>query len=129
MDTDTLVEDLIDAGAKLVEELRQRSFDVTAAFWLKASEDGKWYFYVVSPVVDAEGLTKAYRKLHPLAQTMQSSWINPLQIKLIGPTNPIARDVLAIHSRTPGPGVSPIRWGGKKLGNVSVDEAYLYATP
>jgi hypothetical protein len=130
MDTDTLVEDLVDDGQKLVEELPQRGFEVMAAFWLKASEDDKWYFYIVSPVVDTEGLAQAYRRLHPLVRAMpQPFWIDPLEIKLIGPSNPIAQDVLAIHSRAPGLRASPIRWGGKKLGNVSIEGAYLYPRP
>src|SRR5437763_10992701 len=109
MDTDALVEDLTDDGRKLVEELPPRGFEVTAAFWLQASEDGKWYFYIVSPVVDAEGLAKAYRRLHPLVRAMpQPFGIDPLEIKLIGPSNPIARDVLAIHGRSPGPRVFPV---------------------
>jgi hypothetical protein len=130
VDTEILVENLIEDGQKLVEELPQRGFEVTAAFWLKASEDGKWYFYIISPLVDAEGLAKAYRQLHPLVRAMPSPfWIDPLEIKLIGPDNPMARDVLAIYSRASGPRVSPIRWGGKKLGNVSIEGAYLYPLP
>jgi len=130
MDTDTLVENRIDDGQKLVEELPQGGFDVTAAFWLKASEDGKWYFYIISPMVDTEGLAKGYRFLHPLVRAMpQLFWIDPLEIKLIGPSNPIARDVLAIHNRIPGPRVCPVRWGGKMLGNMSIEEAYLYPLP
>jgi hypothetical protein len=130
MDTDTLVENRLNDGRKLVEELPQRGFEVTAAFWLKTSENGKWYFYIVSPAVEAEGLTTAYRQLHPLVQAMaQPFTIDPLEIKLIGPNNPIARDVIAIHGRAPGPRVSPIRWGGTKLGNVSIEEAYLYPLP
>ena len=103
---------------------------MTTAFWIKASEDGKWYFYIVSPIVDAEGLTKAYRRLHQLVRAMpQPFWIDPLEIKLIGTSNPIARDVMAIHSSAPGPRVCPIRWAGKKLGNVSIEGAYLYPVP
>ena len=116
MDTDTLVENLIDDGQKLVAELPQHGLEVVAAFWLKPSVDGKWYFYVVSPVVDAEGLIKAYRRLHPLVRARpQPSWIDPLKIKLIGPSNPIARGMLAIPGRAPGPRVGPLRWGGKWL--------------
>lgn len=127
MATDTLVKNLIDDGQKLVEELPQRGFDMTAAFWLQASENNKWYFYIVSPVVDTEGLAKAYRQLHPLVRAMpQPFWIDPLEIKLIGPNNPIAQDVLAVLRRAAGPRACPIRWGGKYLGNVSVEEAYLY---
>jgi len=116
-----LVEKLIDDGRKLVDELAQRGFEVTAAFWLKASEDGKWYFYIVSPVVDVGGLAKAYKLLHPLVRARpQPISIDPLEIKLIGPSNPIARDVLSIHGRVGSQHVSPIPWGGKKLGNMSI---------
>src|ERR1700694_4570599 len=104
MDTESLVENLIDDGQKLVEEVLQRGFPVTAAFWLKASEDDRWYFYIVSPVVDDEGLAQGYRRLHPLVRRVpEPLGIDPLEIKLIGPSNPIAQDVLAIHRRAPGP--------------------------
>lgn len=127
MATDTLVENLIDDGRKLVEELPHRGFEVSAAFWLQASENNKWYFYIVSPAVDTEGPVKAYRQLHPLVRAMpQPFWIDPLEIKLIGPNNPIAQDVLSALRRTAPPRACPIRWGGKYLGNVSVEEAYLY---
>jgi hypothetical protein len=130
MDTEALVDNLIDDGQKLVEEVSQRGFPVTAAFWLRASENDKWYFYIVSPVVDHEGLSQAYTRLHPLVWgSAEPLWIDPLGIKLIGPSNPIAQDVLAIHRRAPGPRVSPIRWGGRRLGNLSVEGAYLYPLP
>ena len=130
MDTDTLVENLINDGRKLVEELPQRGFEVAAAFWLKPSEDGKWYFYIVSQAVDAEGLAKAYGQLHPLVRAMpQPFLIDPLEIKLIGPSHPIARDVIAIQNRATGTHISPIRWSGTNLGNESVEGVYLYQVP
>jgi hypothetical protein len=130
MDTDTLVENLLEDGRKLVEELSRHGFDVAAALWLKASEDGKWYFYIVSPLVDSEGITSAYRRLHPLVWARpQPSGIDPLKIGLLGPSNPIARDVLAILGRIPGPRVSPFRWSGIWLGDKSIEAAYLYPPP
>jgi hypothetical protein len=114
MDTDTLVENLIDDGQKLVEELPQRGFEVAAAFWLKTSEDGKWHFYIVSPVVELKGPVKAYRELHPLLRAMpQPFWIDPLAIKLLGPNNPIARDVLAVYGRAPTARASPSAGEGR----------------
>lgn len=130
MATETLVDNLIDDGERLVKHLPPRGFEVTTAFWLKSSEDGEWYFYIVSPLVDTEGLANAYSRLHTLVRAMpQPFWIDPLEIKLIAPDNPISRDVLAIHGRAPGPHVCPIRWGGKRLGHVSVEGAYLYPLP
>src|SRR5262249_61071256 len=76
MDTDTLVEKLIDDGRKLIEELPQRGFEVSAAFWAKTSEDAPWRFYIVSPVVDAEGLTKAYRRLYPLVPALPPPFLS-----------------------------------------------------
>jgi len=59
VDTTTLVSDLIEDGRRIVEELPQAGFEVTAAFWLKASEDGLWYFYIVSPLAETEPLNDA----------------------------------------------------------------------
>jgi hypothetical protein len=125
-----LVENLIDDGRKLVEELLQSGFEVAAAFWLKTSEDYKWRFYIVSPVVDAVGPNQAYRRLHPLVWSRSQPFgIDPLEINLIGVNDPIARDVLAIQRRAPGPHVSFLRWGGTRLGNMSIEEAYFYLLP
>jgi hypothetical protein len=130
MDTESLVENLIDDGQKFVENVSQNGFPLMAAFWLKASENDRWYFYVVSPIVDDEGLAQAYRRLHPLVRgRSEPSGIDPLEIKLIGPGNPIAKDVLAIYRSAPSSRVSPIRWGGKRLGSISVEGAYLYPLP
>ncbi len=130
MDTESLVENLIDDGKRLVEYLPQNGFAVAAAFWLKTSENGRWYFYLVSPLVNAEGITNAYRRLHTvIRQTPGPVWIDPLKVKLIGSDNPIARDVLAVQPHATGPGAPPVRWAGTSLGNVSIEDAYLYPIP
>jgi len=130
MDWETLVDDMIDDGQKLQERLREKGFVFDAAAWLKPSEDGRWLFYVISPLVRSEGRSKAYRLLHPLVRQMpQPFWIDPLEIKLIDPDNPIAKDLLAIQHRAPGPHVSPMRWGGTRIGNMSLEGAYLYSLP
>ena len=127
MDTETLVENLLDDGQKLIEALPQNGFPVTAAIWLKTSWNGRWYLYIVSPVVDAEGITEGYRRLHPLIRQMPEPFgIDVFKVKLIGLENPIAKDVLAIHPHAPGPRV---RWRGISLGNVSIEDAYLYLLP
>jgi hypothetical protein len=130
MDSSTLVENQIDDGKRLIDELARHGFDVTTAFWLHATDDERWSFYIVSPVVDSESLTQAYRQIHPVVWAMpQLCWIDPLAVKLIGPSDPIAKDVLAILGRTPAHQVWPSRWRGKRLGNLSIDGAYLYPPP
>jgi hypothetical protein len=67
-------------------------------------------------------------RLSQLLRAMpQPVWINPLEIKLIGASNPITRDVLAIHNSAAGPRFFPFPRIGKLLDNVQVDHAYVYA--
>jgi hypothetical protein len=130
MVTDALVDKLLDEGRKLIEDLPRGGFPVLAAVWFKASENGKWYFYIVSPLVDTEGIRDAYGRLHPLARARPGPYrIDPLEIRLVGPSNPIGRDVLAALHRIPGPHVSPMLWPGTILGNESIEAAYLYPPP
>jgi hypothetical protein len=130
MDTDTLVKERIDDAAKLVKELPQEGFEVMAALWLKSTENDRWRFYIVSPIAETEALPQAYGRLHTLIrQRPQPFAIDPLEVRLIGPTDPIARDVLDILQRVRGPQVGPIRWSGIRLGNLSIDGAYLYPLP
>jgi hypothetical protein len=130
MDTITLVENQIHDGKKLIDELPRHGFDVTTAFWLHASDEDRWRFNILSPPVDSEGLSQAYRRLHPLVRAMpQPFYIDPLAIKLIEPDHPIAKDILDIHRRSSGSQMCAIRWGGTRLGSVSIEGAYLYPLP
>jgi hypothetical protein len=127
VDTNTLVSDLIDEGKRIVEQLVQNGFDVTAALWLKKAENDQWYFYIVSPLAEPERLNLVYGRLHGLIRQMpEPHWIRPLEVRLLHPSHAIAKDVLAIYQSAPGPKTSPIRWSGNMLGNLSVDGAYLY---
>lgn len=127
MDQGSLVEMQIDDGAKVVEKLREGGFDVTAAWWMKASEEGEWFFYIASKQVDEIGITASYRKAHSLIRALGQLWVDRFEVKLVGPENPITQDVLAILNRFQDRIIT--RYGGKKLGNVSIDGAYLYPLP
>src|SRR5713226_7505744 len=96
MDTDTLVENQIDDGRKLVAQLFRNNCDVTAACWVKTSEEGRWFLYIASTAVDEKGPTAAYREVYGVLRSMELQGISMFDVKLISPTNPIARDVLDI---------------------------------
>lgn len=130
MDTTTLVSDLVKDGKTIVEQLPKDGFEVTAAFWLKRAEDGQWRFYIISPIAESERMNDAYRRLFALIRKMPPlDWLNPLEVRLIGPNDAIAKDVLAVHANPLYPKSRPIRWHGRQLGDVSVEGAYLYPLP
>jgi hypothetical protein len=124
MDQISLVDRRIDDGQKLVLQLARDDFKVTAAFWLKPSEDNWWNLYIATKAVDENGPAMAYRALQKSQQQLIGTTISLVDVKLIGASNPITRDVLKIQRQYSGS--APIRFGGARLGNVSVEEALIY---
>ena len=127
MDPTTLVKEQIDFGAQFVERLPKEGFEVMGAFWLKLCENGQWYFYVVSPLreVDsgrARGLLRAVFQLMP-----RPLWIDPFAVKLLGPSDPLAKGALELYKR--GPQEFPMIYRGIRVGNTSVEGGYFYPVP
>lgn len=126
MDQNPLVNEYRDTGEAIARKCADAGIDVTAAFWVKPSEDGQWYLYLASRDVEDRGLGEAFRRvLAAIRQINPPPQIDTLgNLKLIGATNPITRDILSIQSRYPA---SLSTWyRGRQLGNMAIDEAYLY---
>jgi hypothetical protein len=115
----------IDGGKALVESLRQTGFDVTVSGWTKSSEEGDWSLYIASKDVDVRGLADAYRTVYTAIKANPEFGIDPFEVKLVGPQNPIAKGLLDIR----GAGVSPVATRSRqpRLGGMSVEETYVYA--
>ena len=124
MDTDTLVEEFIDDGQKLIEVLTENEIDVTAACWVKTSEEGAWFLYIATEEVDKNGLAAAYREVYQLLRTIASSQISASDIKLIGKSNPITENLLEIHDRYPNR--IPTRSRSLRLASLGTEEIYPY---
>lgn len=126
MDQNPLVSEQRDAGERVAEACLAAGIDVTAAFWAKPSEDGQWCFYLASRAVDDRGLAAAYRDVLEAIGSMEpTAEMDTLaDLKLIGASNPIARDVVDIQNRFPAPLATHYR--GNRLGSLTIDEAYLY---
>ena len=125
MDQSTLVENQIDDGRRFVEQFAADGNPVQAAFWVKTAEEGLWFLYVVTEVVDREGPAAAYRYVHVSLKRLRESWVFSSDVKVIGPNNPIARDVLAVMM-THSQGRLATRFGGKNLGLMAVEQTYIY---
>ena len=128
MDTFPLVAEQIADGQRLVDRLVQGGFPVTAACWAMTSYDGQWYLYLVSPAVDAEG-PEPYGRVLPVVHELEQPTfgVEPLQVKLIGPSDPLGRGLTELQkqSRTK----KPTRYPGGRIGDVTVEGAYIYPAP
>ena len=100
---------------------------VPAACWMKESDGGWWYLYLVTPLVGKDGGTRrAYRRLQEALQTLPHNLVarDPFRIKVVGPTEPVGQALLELQRRSAGR--LPSWYDGSNLGGVSIDLAYLY---
>src|SRR5713101_8290097 len=93
-----LVEMQLKDGQTLLDRLAHEGIAVPAAGWVKESDSGDWYFYLTTPLVRKGGATRpAYRRVNAVIRKMQEEGfgMDPFAIKVIGPHDPIARDMVA----------------------------------
>jgi hypothetical protein len=126
MDQGSLVMPQIEAGARLVE-----AFDaykpVSAAFWLKGSEDRNWYLYLASDQIDDSNFDRAYGEVLRITGKNPDPWFDPFQVKVVGSDAPVARDIIAIQQKFPRK--TAMRLQGHWLGGLAVEDAYIYPNP
>jgi hypothetical protein len=124
VDTEVLVEDRIDDGQKLLAELVRAGFDVTVAVWVRTGEEGLWFLYIGSASVDPAKIGDAYRALYACLSRVSAPGLSFSEIKLVNASNPVASNALAIRDRHPS--LAPIRYDGERLGDMAIEEAYIY---
>ena len=127
MDQAILVENQIDDGQTLIDLLVKGGFNVTAACWLRTSEEGQWFLYIASKDVDAGGRGAGYAAMHGAIKQMTDPWLSIFEVKFIGAEEPIARDLLDLQRERQGK--LPARLRRSRLGNLAVEEVYLYPPP
>jgi hypothetical protein len=124
MDQATLVDHQIDDVPKLIDQLKRDNFDVKAAFWLYTSEADQWFLYLVSDVVAQQGITEAYKAVYKAMKRLTDLWIDPFEVKLVDPGDPVAKAVINFlskqHARLPA------RVRRTNLGDVYIENAYIY---
>lgn len=123
MDQGSLVIEEIDAGKRLIDEFSQY-LPVTAAFWLKASDEKHRYLYIASDSISDSNIRISYEHVLNLVEKLNTPYLDPFRVKLIGSQDALAKSALEIYQRFPG--TLSTRFGGNTFGGVSVDDVYIY---
>jgi hypothetical protein len=136
MDKDAVVSEQTERGKRFIEELATNGFDVQIAFWAKPTEEGKWFLYLASPMVDDNGSAAAYRLVNDILRKTPDVWIDPFEIRVIGLNDSLTEAALAVTTpkvpagpyavRNPKPYPGMTWFGGPTLGGVSIDGAHIY---
>jgi hypothetical protein len=124
MDTNTLVENQIDDGQKLLDRLSEKGFILRAACWVKPIDEDRWSLYIATPAVDQKGKLEAYRQLIPVLQSLEDGWLTSSDVTLVGEKHPLVQDALDIQRRFPHK--MPIPSPYSLIGGIPVDEVYVY---
>ncbi len=127
MGTETLVDNQIEDGRKLLNLLVERGFEVTVAGWARRLDDGIWNLYVATKRVDDDGLFAAYMEFNRIFRLTSDAWVSDSDITLIGKESPIAKDLAELARKYTG--WVAIRSYRLKLGPMAVDAVYVYPPP
>jgi hypothetical protein len=123
----TLIGLQITEGQRLIERLVQEGIPITAAAWVKEYDSGDWYLYIATPLVSRNrGTGPAYRPVNTVIRAMEDEGfgLDFFDKKLLGVNDPRTKDILAHRKGRPGGPPTPFR--GARLGNLAIDEAYIY---
>ncbi len=97
-------------------------FGVMVAFWAQESEEGLWYLYIASPIVDKRGKIAAYGVVLEKMNAFPTSELAPSTIKLIGrESKRLAKDAKWLQDDE-----GPTWIGGSAFADAGIDRAYLY---
>lgn len=124
MDYVLLVDEQIEDGKSLLAGLVHDGFDVTVAFWVRTSEEGLWFLYIGSTSVRTMTLADAYRVVYGALRRIPNTEISISNVKIVDADNPIARSAIEVRDRYPAR--LPARYNGKRLGNMSIEDVYIY---
>ena len=78
MDQTSLVTEQIEAGLQLINKFNKYK-KLQAAFWIKESDTGNWYLYLVSDQIDDSNFDLAYGKFSELWEQNRTNGLTRLR--------------------------------------------------
>ena len=124
VDQSTLVENQIETAAGSSSGCRRRQ-PRSGRLLGQDGRGGLWFLYVATDIVDREGPAAAYRAVHASLQKLPGSRVPSSEIKVVSPSNPLARDMLAIMVTLPR-AVWPLGSAAKPSGRWRSSRSYIY---
>jgi hypothetical protein len=125
VDQEALVSRLNDPVNRLLMELARLGQSVLAAARIKTSEFGSPDLYLVTCRAEDGRSDEMYKAVQSILRSTNERWIRLTEVKLIGPSEPLARDLMEIAQRIGSDGVSLLSSG--ELGGTPIfGTAFIY---
>jgi hypothetical protein len=122
--TELLSEQMISAGAKLIDKLDNSSCRVKAAFWMFLPEEKTWKFIIASPLVKEEGPRKYYKRIVDANKEADGNIISLNDISVSDVDNQLIQ--LLKFAISTGDSISNIRFSKNTINGVFIDDTHIY---
>lgn len=124
--TEALSEQMINAGAKLVERLDASTSKVKSAFWLFFPEERLWKLIIASTLVTSEGPKNFYKRIVAANQLAEAeeSVISLNDIGVAGVDHKVVQ--LLLLAIVTGSGISSTRFSRNTINGFFIEDAYIY---
>lgn len=127
----SLNDQMLEAGTKLLQDIKDADFEVIAAFWLFFAEAGEWRLVLVSPRVDRDGPRKLYAELSERLYNGKEKiyGIDIINVTFMSPNDKIVGALAGAnwsYKRSLGYGLSGQRLYDIYLNGTYIEDIYLY---
>jgi hypothetical protein len=121
-----LTQEMIDAGAKLIERLDKEGLEVTTSFWQYLPDLGTWRLLIASPKVKKEGPRKVYKEIQAVISKMpsQERSISITDISVVERDDPLIYS-LSKFVKT-GTKISGVSVTASAIDGHYIDDAFIY---
>jgi len=120
----SLLSEKVEAGGELARRFNTR-MPVEAAFWLKTGDDDYEYLYLATDEVDKGHLDLGYGEVRRISDQLQSIYLDPFLVKLIGKDDPLTKAAVAKNNRFGNDNLGT-RMGSHMFGDTFIEYGYLY---
>lgn len=125
MDRKILVDDYINEGKRLIEELDGEQFPIKSALWFYYADSGFWKLLIASPKLEEDGPIKVYKYIQRIIGKMNVKHITLNDISVITSSHNLIQ-LLSSAISTGGKSVSGIRFTANTINNTYIEDAFIY---
>jgi|HubBroStandDraft_4_1064222.scaffolds.fasta_scaffold446333_2 hypothetical protein len=120
----TLVNFDIELGTRILSALDAAGFPVTVALWVLTDEFEDGRLVIGTPLYDRVGPGETSLRFVTALRSKDPELRRVLPVRLVSNKNPLVRSLRRTFAKTSS--VSGMRLGGHLIGDVWVDDAYVY---
>jgi hypothetical protein len=124
--TESLTEQMVQAGAELLRTLDAQGEVVTAALWIFDESSGAWRFLLASPAVSSAGPKEVYRKVQSTLNSLGNGCHIALGDISVVPTTDSLITLLRSAIRTGAQDVAGIRFSRNAINGRIIEDSFIY---